>query len=313
MGVVTSQEIPPGKFVIEYVGEVITNSCSMNRRLEYEGLNIIGTFMARFVKGYTIDATRFGNISRFINHSCEPNCECQLWAVGDRFRMGIFSRQLIVAGEELTYNYGDKNLFSESCLCGAASCINRSSTIPVVVVHPTHHTTPLPSLPLPPSPPLHPLTSSPPPPTPHHHRLPPSHPTLEYEQSHICFDGIQDNALDIENVPNEAGVPHWMIDAGKRMQLLSMAELYRGIHACKANLRSFERCKRIYICTSQCKKRPGNHIEYFQIQLTSGAKHTTISVPNTQQYQKKHIVDDLIEFCCYFKPRSAVTVARGLE
>ena len=53
-----------------------------------------------------IDATRKGAISRFINHSCEPNCETQKWTVDGILRLGLFTSQPIKKGEELTFNYG---------------------------------------------------------------------------------------------------------------------------------------------------------------------------------------------------------------
>jgi len=52
-----------------------------------------------------IDATRKGNLARFMNHSCNPNCELQKWVVGSRLRMGIFTLRNIEKNEELTFDY----------------------------------------------------------------------------------------------------------------------------------------------------------------------------------------------------------------
>ena len=52
-----------------------------------------------------IDATKKGGIGRFANHSCNPNSEVQKWVVGRRLRMGIFTKQDVVKGEEITFNY----------------------------------------------------------------------------------------------------------------------------------------------------------------------------------------------------------------
>lgn len=52
-----------------------------------------------------IDATRKGAISRFINHSCGPNCETQKWIVDGVQRIGIFTKQDVSKGEELTFDY----------------------------------------------------------------------------------------------------------------------------------------------------------------------------------------------------------------
>ncbi len=55
--------------------------------------------------GALIDATRKGNDARFINHSCEPNCQAEYWTVEGRECVGIFTIQTIKAGEEITYDY----------------------------------------------------------------------------------------------------------------------------------------------------------------------------------------------------------------
>ena len=60
---------------------------------------------AQVSKDRVIDAGRCGNESRFINHSCAPNCEAQKWLVGDVTRVGIFTRREIRLDEELSYDY----------------------------------------------------------------------------------------------------------------------------------------------------------------------------------------------------------------
>lgn len=42
---------------------------------------------------------------RFVNHSCEPNCEMQKWSVNGLFRMALFALRDISPNEELTYDY----------------------------------------------------------------------------------------------------------------------------------------------------------------------------------------------------------------
>jgi hypothetical protein len=71
-----------------------------------------------------IDALKKGNISRFVNHSCAPNCILQKWVVQNRIRMGIFTTRNILAGEELTFDYkferyGEK---AQPCYCGESVC-----------------------------------------------------------------------------------------------------------------------------------------------------------------------------------------------
>jgi hypothetical protein len=75
-------------------------------------------------KNEVIDPTEKGNLARFINHSCEPNCETQKWHVLSEVCVGIFTLRDIHEGEELTFNYGfDKfKTTFQKCLCGASSC-----------------------------------------------------------------------------------------------------------------------------------------------------------------------------------------------
>ena len=56
-------------------------------------------------QGFFVDGKRRGNDSRFINHSCEPNCELQRWVVKGRMRIGIFALRDIAADEPLSYDY----------------------------------------------------------------------------------------------------------------------------------------------------------------------------------------------------------------
>lgn len=72
-----------------------------------------------------LDATR-GSIARFINHSCEPNCEMIKMTVAGKPRMALFAGENgIMTGEELTYDY-NFNPYSvknvQQCRCGAPSC-----------------------------------------------------------------------------------------------------------------------------------------------------------------------------------------------
>ena len=56
-------------------------------------------------KKKVIDAGQKGALSRFINHSCSPNCETQKWIVKGFRRIGIFAIKNIKKGEELTFDY----------------------------------------------------------------------------------------------------------------------------------------------------------------------------------------------------------------
>ena len=71
-----------------------------------------------------IDAGPKGNLSRFMNHCCNPNCDTHKWTVNGDTRVGLFANQDIAAGAELTFNYNLDCLGNEKkkCHCGATNC-----------------------------------------------------------------------------------------------------------------------------------------------------------------------------------------------
>lgn len=110
-GIFAKQNIKADDFIIEYVGEVIGDT-DLHERLEkysqakYPHHYILSTG-ARDLPH--IDSTQSGNVARYINHSCNPNCRPRLWIVLGCHRMGNFALTNIKKGEEITYNYGFKN------------------------------------------------------------------------------------------------------------------------------------------------------------------------------------------------------------
>lgn len=96
-GLAARDHIPAGTFIIEYIGEVLNTKQFEKRDDDYY-------FMA-LPDGHVIDASNKGNLSRFINHSCDPNSESQKWSVNGESRIGIFSTKDIAKDEEITYNY----------------------------------------------------------------------------------------------------------------------------------------------------------------------------------------------------------------
>ena len=68
-----------------------------------------------------------GALGRFINHSCDPNCETQKWVVRGELAIGLFALRDIQPGEELTFDYnferyGDKVCDLLSCRAPANEC-----------------------------------------------------------------------------------------------------------------------------------------------------------------------------------------------
>ncbi|KAL6655791.1 hypothetical protein ACP70R_006617 [Stipagrostis hirtigluma subsp. patula] len=106
-GLVAEDEIKKGEFIIEYVGEVIDDKACEQRLWHRRRLGDTNFYLCEVSSNMVIDATNKGNMSRYINHSCEPNSEMQKWTVDGETRVGIFALRDIKKGEELTYDYKD--------------------------------------------------------------------------------------------------------------------------------------------------------------------------------------------------------------
>ena len=131
-GMFAVEALKKGERLIEYKGKRRTHA-------EVDGddagdVDSGHTFLFTLNDDYVIDANVGGNVARWINHSCKPNCESEIEenAKGKREKDKVFIHALrdIKAGEELTYNYGIvldephtakvKKLWA--CKCGAKNC-----------------------------------------------------------------------------------------------------------------------------------------------------------------------------------------------
>ncbi|XP_069872261.1 histone-lysine N-methyltransferase NSD3 isoform X2 [Dipodomys merriami] len=123
-GLRTKRSIKKGEFVNEYVGELIDEEeCRLRIKRAHEN-SVTNFYMLTVTKDRIIDAGPKGNYSRFMNHSCNPNCETQKWTVNGDVRVGLFALCDIPAGMELTFNYNLDCLGSgrTACHCGADNC-----------------------------------------------------------------------------------------------------------------------------------------------------------------------------------------------
>lgn len=125
-GVFALQTLEPGEVLLEYTGEVISNQEAQDRH-PHDPQQPDHTFYFQIEGDRVIDANYGGNASRWINHSCEPNCEADEQADG---RVFIRALRPIGPGEELFYDYGltvDERYTPAlkkryACHCGAVSC-----------------------------------------------------------------------------------------------------------------------------------------------------------------------------------------------
>ena len=124
-GVFATRHLAAGERVIEYVGEVITMAEAIARH-PHDAVNPDHTFYFHLDDGRVIDALHGGNDSKWINHSCRPNCVPD----EDRGRIFILTRRPVFKGEELTFDYGlvSDEPMSEAlnaryaCRCGVKKC-----------------------------------------------------------------------------------------------------------------------------------------------------------------------------------------------
>ncbi|XP_022102155.1 histone-lysine N-methyltransferase SETD1A-like [Acanthaster planci] len=122
-GLYAMQPISADEMVIEYVGESIRQSVADEREMRYEKIGIGSSYLFRIDSDSIIDATKTGNLARFINHSCMPNCYAKIISMESQKKIVIYSKQNISTGEEITYDYKfpieDEKI---PCLCGTAQC-----------------------------------------------------------------------------------------------------------------------------------------------------------------------------------------------
>jgi SET domain-containing protein len=124
-GAFAVRDIPKGERLVEYTGELISAE-EASVRYDDARARRHHTFLFEIDEERCIDARRVGSDARFINHSCEPNCEALL----EDDRIFIYALADIRQGEELTYDYqyvvdgpldaATRALYA--CRCGAPTC-----------------------------------------------------------------------------------------------------------------------------------------------------------------------------------------------
>jgi histone-lysine N-methyltransferase SETD1 len=112
-GVFAAEPINKNKRIIDYAGELIQNHKSAPREVRYLKEGCIWVF--RVNRAWSRDAAVGGNVARFINHSCTPNC----WIEIEPKTKTIWIRasRPIMSGEELTYDYSTVGDHTIQCRC----------------------------------------------------------------------------------------------------------------------------------------------------------------------------------------------------
>lgn len=124
-GAYATRRIRKGQRVIEYIGQRISHEEAENRYDEDAMANPT-TYLFTVDDEVVIDSTRWGNRAKYINHSCDPNCE----SVNEDGRIFVEALRNIQPGAELTYDYhlecegpyGAEWRKRYACRCGARIC-----------------------------------------------------------------------------------------------------------------------------------------------------------------------------------------------
>ncbi|XP_034840917.1 histone-lysine N-methyltransferase SETMAR [Maniola hyperantus] len=137
LGLFTNTLVPKGSFVCEYAGEVLTKKQALFRHHyneKHKKMNYIFC-LNEHVAGKTvqtyIDPSSFGNIGRYINHSCDPNCGIVPVRVNSPIpKLAVFSLLDIKPDTEITFHYGSDDMNNpvpdqkprKPCLCNTSKC-----------------------------------------------------------------------------------------------------------------------------------------------------------------------------------------------
>ncbi|MGV8151097.1 MAG: SET domain-containing protein [Candidatus Woesearchaeota archaeon] len=126
-GVYATEDITKGTPIIEYRGEKISKE-EGDKRLDatHEAhkadKNNAATYIFELNDEYDLDGDIPDNDAKYINHSCNPNCDFE---IGEDSVL-IHAKRDIKKGEELTYNYGfdfDDEYKEHPCKCGSENCV----------------------------------------------------------------------------------------------------------------------------------------------------------------------------------------------
>uniref|UniRef100_A0A1A9WCE9 Histone-lysine N-methyltransferase n=1 Tax=Glossina brevipalpis TaxID=37001 RepID=A0A1A9WCE9_9MUSC len=140
-GLRTDKALCKGEYVFEYIGVIITVEEANERGKHYDAIGRTHLFDLDYDTSshtkYTIDAAQYGNIGRFVNHSCDPNLGVYSFWIDNLDikmpRLAFFTLRSIKAGEELSFDYIQNspdlddyenlsNAEKITCRCGAKNC-----------------------------------------------------------------------------------------------------------------------------------------------------------------------------------------------
>ena len=128
LGVFSTQNIKKNTKIIQYIGKKVTraegNIRSEKRLKKFLNSEEDGSvYIFELNSKFDIDGSPLYNKARYINHSCNPNCEVDIY----KNEIWISSIKNIKKGEELSYDYGfefdEDDFMDHKCKCGSKNCI----------------------------------------------------------------------------------------------------------------------------------------------------------------------------------------------
>lgn len=134
LGLVTTVDLKKGTFICEYAGEILTKSEAIRRdrkdkKMNYVFcLNEISSENDSAIIQTFIDPSRKGNIGRYINHSCDANCDIISTRVDSIIpKIAIFTNRFVPRRTEITFNYGGEGQATnldekKKCFCNSHNC-----------------------------------------------------------------------------------------------------------------------------------------------------------------------------------------------
>lgn len=113
-GIFAKEEIPKGRFIIEYWGKLVSSKVADT---------VGGHYLFDLENGKAVLGATRKNIARYINHACRPNAEVRI----SQNRIFIYSIKRIKAGEEIAYDYGKDyfNFYIKPHGCRCKSCLKK--------------------------------------------------------------------------------------------------------------------------------------------------------------------------------------------
>ncbi|XP_065355188.1 probable histone-lysine N-methyltransferase set-23 [Calliphora vicina] len=144
-GLITTRDIPKGAFICEYAGELLTmqeaKKVLRNNEIEHK-MNYVLFLKESCIHSSAnsnseiltiVNPCKKGNIGRYLNHSCEPNCQIVSVRIDCPIpKIAIFSSRYIKTGEEVCFNYNEgvncnrtksaSEIIKIPCLCGSENC-----------------------------------------------------------------------------------------------------------------------------------------------------------------------------------------------